>query len=69
MSESQEKCNTAICPLCQGVSWTGDAEKAEDISQVVEKYPKKDWCTCEHVLESKHSAAPPKAGTGEKKSN
>ena len=43
--------------------------KGDDIKDVMEKYPQKDWCTCEHVLDSKHAAAPPKAGTGEKKSN
>lgn len=69
MSETQGPCTTAICPLCQGVSWTGEPVEGDDIKDVMEKYPQKDWCTCEHVLDSKHAAAPPKAGTGEKKSN
>lgn len=62
---AETSCTTSICALCNGVSWTGNDENK--VNEVMNAYPKKDWCSCQHVLDCKKPEYPPKAGTGEKK--
>lgn len=69
LSCSPTGCLTAICPLCQCVSWTGDADNKYDIEEVMNKYPQKDWCTCGHILSNTNLEYPPKAGTGDRRSS
>lgn len=54
-------CQTAICPFCQKISWTGCGEH---VAKVMETHQKSDWCTCEHVFDDEDKKYPPKAGLG-----
>lgn len=54
---------TAICPICNGVSWTGETNK--DVPKLMDSYNKEVWCTCSHVLTNKYPDYPPKSGTGD----
>lgn len=57
---------TAICPLCQKVSWTGKTNDKDQVEDVMNKYSKEDWCNCKHLLNDTPKEYPPKAGTGQK---
>lgn len=57
---------TALCPLCQKVSWTGKTDDKDQVENVMNKYLEKDWCNCKHLLDNVNTEYPPKAGTGEK---
>lgn len=56
------ECNTAICPLCQHISWTGNEHR---VAEVMNNHAKNEWCTCAHVFDDEDPNYPPKAGTGE----
>ncbi|KAG0682965.1 hypothetical protein C6P40_000616 [Pichia californica] len=57
---------TAICPLCQKVSWTGEADDKDEVESVMNNFVSKDWCNCKHIVSDDYVEYPPKAGTGEK---
>lgn len=66
---SEHTCQTSVCPLCNGVSWSGKGvAESSEVGDVMSKYPRKDWCKCLHVVDADQSEYPPKAGTGQKKS-
>ncbi|KGK35350.1 hypothetical protein JL09_g5500 [Pichia kudriavzevii] len=59
--------NTAICPLCNGVSWSSTAPASKtEIARAVGSRGE-NTCSCAHVLDTEVPDLPPKAGTGERK--